>query len=101
MESQGGGSFIKQKDRKLLTLFCLRAEKWPSRSIRRDGHFCKETYERKIIMEFDKDGTDDLLKILRTERELDEAIKKQGFIDLAPFCPPPESVSQPPSRSQQ
>lgn len=56
-------------------------------------------------MEYDREKIDTMLKALReeygitTERELDEAIKRQGFIDITPFCAPPRSVSQPPSHS--
>lgn len=38
--------------------------------------------------------TDEIIRILKeefgisSERELDEAIRKQGFINLAPFCGP-------------
>lgn len=58
-------------------------------------------------MEYDREKIDTMLKILReeygitTEKELDEAIKRQGFIDVTPFCTPPMSVSQPPSHSEQ
>ena len=58
-------------------------------------------------MEYDKNRADALSKILReefgitTEKELNEAIRKQGFINLAPFVDPPPSASQPPSRSEQ
>ena len=39
---------------------------------------------------------DEVLRILRedfgitTEQQLNEAIRKQGFINLAPFCTPPK-----------
>ena len=55
----------------------------------------------------DKERAVAILKILKeeygitTEEELDEAIKKQGFIDITPFVAPPPSTSQPPSHSQQ
>ena len=55
----------------------------------------------------DKERAVAILKILKeeygitTEEELDEAIKKQGFIDITPFVAPPPSTSQPPSHSEQ
>ena len=58
-------------------------------------------------MEYDRKKIDIILKILReeywitTEKGLDEAIKKQGFIDITPFVAPPPSTSQPPSHSEQ
>lgn len=60
-----------------------------------------------IIMGYDREKIDIMLKVLReeygitTEKELDEAIKKQGFINITPFVAPPSSTSQPPSHSQQ
>lgn len=60
-----------------------------------------------IIMEYDREKIDTILKVLReeygitTEKELDEAIKKQGFIDVTPFVAQPPSASQPPSHSEQ
>lgn len=60
-----------------------------------------------IIMGHDRDKIDTMLKVLReeygitTEKELDEAIKRQGFIDVTPFCAPLRSTSQPPSHSEQ
>ena len=53
-------------------------------------------------MAYDINKAKMILKILKeeygitSEKELDEAIKRQGFIDIAPFCTPPKSVSQPP-----
>lgn len=58
-------------------------------------------------MEYGREQRDTLLKVLReeygitTERELNEAIKKQGFINLAPFVDLLPSASQPPSRFEQ
>lgn len=58
-------------------------------------------------MEFDKNKVKAIRKILQeeygitTEKELDDAIRKQGFIDISPFIRPLPSVSQPPSHSEQ
>lgn len=60
-----------------------------------------------IIMGYDREKIATMLKVLRdeygitTEKELDEAIKKQGFINITPFVAPPPSTSQPPSHSEQ
>ncbi len=58
-------------------------------------------------MTYDMDKAKRIQKILKeeygitNERELDEAIKKLGFINIAPFVCPPLSASQPPSHSRQ
>lgn len=58
-------------------------------------------------MGYDREKIDTMLKVLQeeyritTEKELDEAIKKQGFINITPFVAPPPSTSQPPSHSEQ
>ncbi len=55
----------------------------------------------------DKERAIAILKILKeeygitTEKELDEAIKKQGFINITPFVRQPPSALQPPSHSEQ
>ena len=57
-------------------------------------------------MTADKDREEAILKILReeygitTEQQLNAAIKKQGFLNLAPFVSGPKSASQPLSHSQ-
>ncbi len=58
-------------------------------------------------MEYSREKIDTMLKVLReeygitSEKELDEAIKKQRFIDVTPFVYRPPSASQPPSHSEQ
>ena len=58
-------------------------------------------------MAYDINKAKMILKILKeeygitSEKELDEAIKRQGFIDVTPFCTPPRSASQQPSHSEQ
>lgn len=58
-------------------------------------------------MGYDREKIDTMLKVLReeygitTEKELDEAIKKQGFINITPFVRQPPSALQPPSHSEQ
>lgn len=58
-------------------------------------------------MGYDREKIGTMLKVLReeygitTEKELDEAIKKQGFINITPFVAPPPSTSQPPFHSEQ
>ena len=55
----------------------------------------------------DKERAVAILKILKeeygitTEKELDEAIKKQKPINITPFVASPSSASQPPSHSEQ
>ena len=38
---------------------------------------------------------------ITTEQQLNEAIRKQGFLNIAPFVSAPKSDAQPPSRSQE
>lgn len=58
-------------------------------------------------MTYDINRAKTIQKILKEEygiadeKELDEAIKRQEFIDVTPFCAPPPSASRQPSRSEQ
>lgn len=82
--------------------------KMPVSLKRQDRHFgCRLFLGAIVTMVHDINKAKAILKILKeeygitTEKELDEAIKKQGFIDVTPFVAPPPSTSQPPSHSEQ
>ena len=74
-------------------------------AVRVSQKFCRATAIVTMVHDINKAKA--ILKILKeeygitTEKELDEAIKKQGFIDVTPFVAPPPSTSQPPSHSEQ
>lgn len=81
--------------------------KSPSCQKDKTGSFVSDNSEGATTMAYVINKAKMILKILKeeygitSEKELDEAIKRQSFIDMTPFCTPPRSVSQPPFHSEQ
>lgn len=82
-------------------------EKRPSCQNGKTGALVSDNFEGAATMAYDINKAKMILKILKeeygitSEKELDEAIKRQGFINVTPFCATPRSVSRPPSHSEQ